>query len=215
MTVFSSAFASPEPASTVKWALQSFLAIVPFFIIRALVRDAAALKRTFYILLVVGFAESCYGIISYLSYQLFHTTFGMAMGQYGEIAVPDGTIVEPNLFGAYAAASTVGFLALFNASGRRRGFALAGFLVRVAVFLSFSRAAYLHLSLSRAGCSFVPSPQAIADVQEIGIRRRRFVALCGGVRFDSGWRYSEAAFYGTYFLRLGRRHRFASICHDP
>jgi hypothetical protein len=148
MTVFSSAFASPEPASTVKWALQSFLAIIPYFIIRALVRDAAALKKTFYILLAVGFAESCYGLASYLSYQLFNTTFGMAIGQYGEIAVPYGTIVEPNLFGAYAAASAVGFLALFNTLERSRGLALAGFLVTsLAVFLSFSRAAMFALIL--------------------------------------------------------------------
>jgi hypothetical protein len=146
VTVFSSAFASPDPASTLRWALQSFLAILPYFFIRALVRDGSVLKNTFYILLAVGFAESCYGIAAYLSYQVFGTTFGMALSQYGDVAVPYGTILEPNLFGAYTAASAVGFLALFNAWERRRGLALTGFLVTtVAVFLSFSRAALFAL----------------------------------------------------------------------
>jgi hypothetical protein len=148
VTVFSSAFASPDPASTLRWSLQGFLAILPYFFIRALVHDGSALKNSFYILLAVGFAESCYGIAAYFSYQLFDTTFGMSIGQYGAVAVPNGTTVEPNLFGAYAAASAVGFLALFNSLKRGRGLALTGFLVAsLAVFLSFSRAALLALIL--------------------------------------------------------------------
>jgi O-antigen ligase len=144
VTIFSSAFTSPAPASTLRWALQSFLAIVPYFFIRALVRDKTTLRNTFYILLAVGTAESLYGIASYLSYQLFGTTFGMTIGIYGDVSAPQGTMVEPNLFGAYAAACAVGFLALLSSGERMRRLALAGFLVTsVAMFLSFSRAAFL------------------------------------------------------------------------
>jgi len=155
VTVFSSAFASPDPASTLRWALQGFLAMFPYFFIRALVRDVSTLKNTFYTLLAIGFAECSYGIVSYLSYHVFGTTFGMVLSQYGEVAVPDGTFVEPNLFGAYAAASAVGFLALFNSFERNRGLALAGFLVTsLAAFLSFSRAALLALIVV-AGWMFI------------------------------------------------------------
>lgn len=142
-TVFSSAFASPAPASTLRWALQSFLAIVPYFVIRALVRDETTLKNAFYIFLAIGFAESCYGIAAYLSGHLFGSEFGMAE-IYGDVSVPQGTILEPNLFGAYTAACAVGFLALFTAGKSHRSLALTGFFVTsLAMFLSFSRATLL------------------------------------------------------------------------
>ena len=122
-------------------------------------RDETTLRKSFYILLAVGFAESCYGIVSYLSYQSFGTKFGMVIDQYGDLAVPDGTIFEPNLFGAYTAACAVGFLALFSISERNRRLALAGFFVTsVAAFLSFSRAALLALVVVAAWMFFRAKP---------------------------------------------------------
>jgi len=157
ITVFSSAFTSPAPASTLRWALQSFLAIIPYFILRVLVRDETTLRNTFYILLAVGTVESLYGIVSYLSYHLFGTTFGMVIEMYGDVSAPQGSMVEPNLFGAYAAACAVAFLALFSAGERMRRLALAGFLVTsVAMFLSFSRAAFLAFVIV-AGWMFLRS----------------------------------------------------------
>jgi len=74
MNYFSSAFGSSSPANTMRWALLSNLAVVPYFLIRLLVRDAETLRKAFQILLAVGIAESAYGILCYLSHHALGTT---------------------------------------------------------------------------------------------------------------------------------------------
>jgi hypothetical protein len=140
----SSAFGSSSPSDTLRWALQSNLAVAPYFLIRWLARDIRTLTRIFQIFLAVGFAESLYGILCITSYRAFGTTTGMEIGQYGEIAAPYGSLYEPNLFGAYTASCAVVFLALYLVATRHRLLHLVCFsTASLAAFLSFSRAALL------------------------------------------------------------------------
>jgi O-Antigen ligase len=143
----SSAFGSSSPSATLRWALMNNLAVLPYFLIRLLVRDLATLEKTFRILLGVGIAESAYGILCYISQHLFATTVGMEIGQYlVDVAAPYGSLYEPNLFGAYTACCTVVFLALYLIEGRHPfGYLVCILVASLATVLSFSRGALLAL----------------------------------------------------------------------
>jgi hypothetical protein len=143
----SSAFGSSSPSATLRWALMNNLAVLPYFLIRLLVRDLATLERTFRILLGVGIAESAYGIFCYVSHHVFATAVGMEIGQYFvDVAAPYGSLYEPNLFGAYTACCTVIFLALYLIEGRHRfGYLICIIVTSLATVLSFSRGALLAL----------------------------------------------------------------------
>jgi len=108
-----SAVTSPEPQMTIRWAALNALAVLPYFLTRILVRSERALYKTFLILLLVGAAESAYGIIVFLSHYAFGTAVGVELEQYGATSAVYGTQYEPNLFGSYAACSAIMFLALF------------------------------------------------------------------------------------------------------
>ncbi|MDP9339392.1 MAG: O-antigen ligase family protein [Acidobacteriota bacterium] len=142
----SSAVGSTAPASTLRWALQNSLAVIPYFLIRALVLDLETLRKAARILLGVGIAESAYGIICYVSHYAFGTTFGMSVGQYlVDVAAPYGSMYEPNLFGAYAGCGAILCLSRYLL-GQSRFFSAIGFLIAaVATVLSYSRAALLAL----------------------------------------------------------------------
>jgi O-antigen ligase len=143
----SSAFGSTEPGGTLRWALQNNLAVLPYFLIRILVRDWMTLAKVFRILLGVAIAESVYGILCYLSNHLFGTATGMVVGDYlVNVSAPYGTMYEPNLFGAYTAACAVIFLSLYLGAEHARIGNLIGFVIAsVATVLSFSRAALFAL----------------------------------------------------------------------
>src|ERR1700686_1054971 len=143
----SSAFTSSEPSSTLRWALLNNLAVLPYFLIRFLVRDLGTLRRAFRIFLVVAVVESSYGILCYASHQVFRTTAGMEAGLYFvDIAAPYGSLYEPNLFGAYAACSAVLFLSLYLGKASHRSAYMMGFIITLfAAVLSFSRAALIAL----------------------------------------------------------------------
>jgi O-antigen ligase len=143
----SSAFGSPAPAATLRWALQNSLAVLPYFLIRFLVTDLEALGKAFRILLGVGLAESAYGIFCYVSHDVLGSTIGMSIGQYlSDVAAPYGSMYEPNLFGAYSGCCAVLFLTLYVAGGQNRTGYLACFsIAALASVLSFSRAALFAL----------------------------------------------------------------------
>jgi len=140
---FSSAFRSSEPSSTLRWALQNNLAVLPYFLIRFLVRDVDTLRKAFRILLAVALTESAYGILCFASHHAFGTAIGMEAGAYfSDVAAPYGSLFEPNLFGAYTAAGAVLFFSLYLANSRHRSACMTGFVVAsLATVLSLSRAA--------------------------------------------------------------------------
>lgn len=142
----SSAFTSPLPSATMRWALQTSLAVVPYFVIRMLVRDFETLQKSFRILLGVGVLEAVYGIFCYISSHVFGTAAGMSVGQYlDDVAAPYGSLYEPNLFGAYVACTAVLCLALYLTGGRRFRYLFWFLVASLATILSFSRAALVAL----------------------------------------------------------------------
>jgi O-antigen ligase len=143
----SSAFESSAPSATLRWALQNSLAVLPYFLIRFLVRDLEALEKAFRFLLAVGVAEAAYAILCYVSHFVFGSTTGISIGQYfSGISAPYGSMYEPNLFGAYAGCCAVMLLSLYLLRGRNRSGYIACFLIAsLASVLSFSRAALLAL----------------------------------------------------------------------
>lgn len=146
MNYLGSTFGSSSPANTLRWALLNNLAVVPYFLVRLLVRDTETLRRAFQILLAVGIAESAYGILCYLSHHALGTAAGMEIGQYlSDIAAPYGSLYEPNLFGAYAGCSAVMALAVYLTGQRRLGYLTCFVVASLAAVLSFSRAALLAL----------------------------------------------------------------------
>lgn len=145
LNYISSAFASPEPASTLRWALQDNLAVLPYFLIRLLVRDLRTLRNALRIFLVVGVLESIYGTLCFVSNRLFDTTVGVEVGQYlYSVAGPYGSMYEANLFGAFAGCCAVLFLALYLTEKQNRVIRLTGFFITsIALFVSLSRGALL------------------------------------------------------------------------
>lgn len=143
----SSAFESPAPSATLRWALQNSLAILPYFLIRFLVRDLEGLEKAFRVLLAVGTAEAVYAILCYACHLAFGSTTGISVGQYfSGVSAPYGSMYEPNLFGAYTACCAVMLLSLYVLGTKNRSVYIVCFLITsVASVLSFSRAALLAL----------------------------------------------------------------------
>lgn len=146
MNYVSSAFGSASPSETLRWALLNNLAVLPYFLIRVLVRDAETFRKAFRILLAVGIAEAVYGILCSVSHQVWGTTVGVEPGQYMiDIAGPYGSLVEANLFGAYTGCIAVMALAIYLVAHRRLGYLIGFFVGALATVLSFSRAALAAL----------------------------------------------------------------------
>jgi O-antigen ligase len=156
---FSSTFGSPAPASTLRWALQSGLAILPYFLIRAMIPDAKTMRQCFWILVAVGVAESSYGLFCYAMYLLFGSTLGIAVGQYGDVSTTFGSHFEPNLFGAYAACCAILLAVLYVNGGKYRLRILVGLLIAsAAAICSFSRAALAGLIIVAAWVLWTARP---------------------------------------------------------
>jgi O-antigen ligase len=151
MNYVSSAFGSSSPSETLRWALLNNLAVLPYFLIRLLVRDAETFRKAFQVFLAVGIAESSYGILCYVSHHAFGTTAGMETGQYlSDVAAPYGSLFEANLFGAYTGCIAVLALAIYLIAERRLGYLICFFVGALATVLSFSRAALVALVVSGA-----------------------------------------------------------------
>ncbi len=145
----SSAVGSSAPASTLRWALQNSLAVLAYFLMRALVTDLAKLRICFKILLGVGLVESLYGIGCWISHLVFGTGMGVQVAQYlGDVAAPYGSMYEPNLFGAYTGCCASLFLASYLLDGRRLHHLFCFLVAAVASVISFSRATLLALVIT-------------------------------------------------------------------
>jgi hypothetical protein len=150
LNFFSSAFASPEPNRTIRWAALQVLVIAPYFLIRVLVTDSTILWRVWRFLLLTGALESVYGCIALLSNRAFGSRFGVEAEQYGSIPGTYGTQYEANLFGSYTACAGIMCLAAFILSrDSDRKWYLRGFIVSaLAMSMSLSRAVLLSFCVS-------------------------------------------------------------------
>ena len=144
---FSSIFMSIEPRQTAKWALQQFLAILPYFALRILITNRKSFRWAFRALLVVGAVVSAYAVFCLYSYLLFGSSLGVGLDQYEGMPATYGLQFEPNLLGAYGGALTVMMFVMYLRERQRQylfGYAFCG-LVSMAV--SLSRGALLATTL--------------------------------------------------------------------
>jgi len=141
----SSFFMSSAPSQTGKWAVQQVLAILPYFLLRVLIKDRESFRWAFRTLLVVGAVTCIYAIISFYSYIFLGTKFGVEVEQYGmeggNIAATYGLQFEANILGAYGAALFTMMLVMYLQE-RRRGYLIGGiFCGMITMAVSLSRAA--------------------------------------------------------------------------
>ncbi|HWY57350.1 MAG TPA: O-antigen ligase family protein [Terriglobales bacterium] len=144
---FSSALTSPQPVMTLRWATLNALVVIPYFLVRLLVKDDRQVWLALQSLLWVGLGESIYGTFASVSNHVWGTTWGVELGQYGAIPGTFGTQYEANLFGSYTACTAIMFLALYLLS-KERGHSWYGWGVAwclAAAFFSLARSVLLGL----------------------------------------------------------------------
>jgi O-antigen ligase len=141
----SSFLTSPDPKMTLRWALLNNLVILPYFLIRFLVRDEGTLRWVFRAFLGVGIAECAYGIFCFVSRHLLGTSFGVEVGQYAAgFEGVYGTQFEPNLLGSCSASLAIVLLTFYFLSGKRSALLVGGIVIAItAMFVSLARAAFL------------------------------------------------------------------------
>jgi O-antigen ligase len=145
----SSFLMSPDPKLTLRWALLNNLVILPFFLLRFLVPDESTLRWVFRVFVGVGIGECVYGIVCFVSRQLFETSVGVEVGQYAAgFGGVYGTQYEPNLLGSYAACTAFALLVIYFMEQRKSPWALGGAIVAFcAMVVSLSRAALLSFGI--------------------------------------------------------------------
>jgi O-antigen ligase len=149
LNYLSSAVMSPEPKQTLRSALLTNLAIMPYFLIRFFVKDDRILRWAFKVFLATGILEGAYALISFTSYHIFGTSFGVEVGQYAEsIAGVYGTHLEANFLGSYSGSLAIMLLVLYFFSDRRPAWLLTGLIVALyAMVASLARAALLSFAV--------------------------------------------------------------------
>jgi O-antigen ligase len=150
LNFFSSVFTSPETDRTLRWAILQTIVILPYFLLRLLVRTREMLWKTWIALVITGGVASLYGCAAFLSNQIFGTSFGVETQQYGTIPGTYGTQYEANIFGSYAACAAIMFLVgLLMSRDPDRKLWIGGFLVAVfALVISMSRAVLLSFPVA-------------------------------------------------------------------
>jgi len=145
-----SAWTSPDPHLTLRWALLNNLAILPYFLIRVFVRDERTLRWAFKALLAVGITECAYALICSASRHLFGTSFGADVGQYSAgFEGVHGTQAEANILGSYSACLAIMLLALYFSSVRKPAWLIWATAISLAALLvSLSRAAVLSFAFA-------------------------------------------------------------------
>lgn len=142
MQFFSSVFMSIDPKQTLKWATQQTIVILIYFVLRVLIQDRNAFSRVFRALLLVGVLEAAYGIVCFYSNVLFHTEFGVTVGQYESMPATYGTQFEANILGSYSGACCCMLLVMYLRKPTIKS--LIGFAITFAAMaISLSRGALL------------------------------------------------------------------------
>jgi len=147
LNFFSSTITSPQPAMTLRWATLNALVVIPYFLLRILVRNDRHVWRALQGLLFIGVSEAVYGTLASVGNHIWGTTWGVELGQYGAIPGTFGTEFEANLFGSYTACTAIMFLALFLLSKepRRFWYGLGLTFGLIAAFFSLARSVLLAL----------------------------------------------------------------------
>ncbi len=147
LNFFTSALTSPEPRMTLRWAAMNAIVIIPYFLLRLLVKNEGIFFKSFQLLLWVGAGVAAYAIVCFLSNRLFGTEFGMEIGQYGAIPGTYGTQYEPNLLGSYSACCAIMFLCWYLLGDRSRWYGLGCLITVLGAAVSLARSAIIAFPL--------------------------------------------------------------------
>jgi O-antigen ligase len=172
LNFFTSAFTSPEPRMTLRWAAMNAIIMLPYFLLRLLIKNESAFLKAFDILLWVGAAEASYGIFCFLSNRIFATEFGMEIGQYGLIPGTYGTQYEPNLFGSFSACCAIMFLTLYLLGDRSRWHGFGCLVTVLGAAISLARSAIIALPVVALVVVWIA-------VKQGNFQLRRFLPLAG------------------------------------
>jgi hypothetical protein len=165
----SSAWMSPEPRLTLRWALLNNLAVLPYFLIRFLVTDKRTLHWVFRAFLAIGIAECAFALVAFTSRQLFGTAFGVVVDQYvGGFGGTYGTQYEPNLMGSFAACLSIILLVVYFVSKKKPPWLVGGTIVGMAALLvSLSRAAFLAFAAISMVLLFVGARTGFVNARKL------------------------------------------------
>jgi O-antigen ligase len=145
----SSVWMSPDPRSTLRWALLNNLVILPYFLIRFLITDERRLRVALRAFLAVGIVECTYALVAFASRHLLGTGFGTELEYAEGFGGVYGTQYEPNLLGSYGACLAIMLVVLYFMADQKRSWVVGGIVVAIgAVLVSLSRAAFLALLLT-------------------------------------------------------------------
>ncbi len=190
LNFLTSAVTSPEPRMTLRWAALSALAMIPYFLMRILVRNEGTLYKALHVMLWAGLAEAVYGILTFLSHLAFGTTLGIELEQYGFTSGTYGTQYETNLFGSYTACCAIMFLALFVLSDRpgRRWYGWGFAITLVAAIVSLTRSVLAALPVESAPvCCFYYSAPWSSTWSGNGSAQLILAIYRPTIRPGSGW----------------------------
>jgi|SRR5579864_2512701 len=162
LNILCSLVMSIDRAQTVKWALQQALVILPYFLLRIFAGERKSFRRAVHGLVAVGAAESAYSILCFFSNVFFNTTFGVEIGQYGDIPGTYGTLYEANLLGSFTGACFVMALILYFKE-RRPAFLVATCLTFCGSIVALSRAALIATAIAAGAAILVATRTGLAD----------------------------------------------------
>lgn len=165
----SSAWMSPDPRLTLRWALLNNLAVLPYFLIRFLVTDERTVHWVFRAFLAIGIAECAFALVAFASRQLFGTTFGVVVNQYvGGFGGTYGTQYEPNLMGSFAACLSIILLVVYFVSKNKPRWLVGGTIVSMgALLVSLSRAAFLAFAAVSIVLLFVGARTGFVNARKL------------------------------------------------
>jgi O-antigen ligase len=145
MNYVSSAFFSPDPKQTLRWALLNTLAVAPYFLIRFVVTNDRVLGWAFRVFLTIGIFESAYALVCFAGHHALGTSLGVEIDQYAIGAGGVfGTQYEPNLLGSYSGSLAIMLLVWYFLSKRRPAWLLPGIILSIsAMVLTLGRAPVL------------------------------------------------------------------------
>jgi O-antigen ligase len=165
----SSAWMSPDPKMTLRWALLTNLVVLPYFLIRFLVTNERTQRWAFNAFLVVGVVECVYAVVAYTSRHLLGTSFGVEIGQYAVgFEGVSGTQYEPNILGSYSACFAIMFLVLAFLPDRKLNWAVGGTMIaQAALLVSLSRAAFASFILASIVLLFLGVRRGLIQTKKV------------------------------------------------
>jgi O-antigen ligase len=165
----SSVWMSPDPKSTLRWALLNNLVILPYFLIRFLVTDERTLFGVFRAFLGIGIIECVFSVLVFLAKQFVAVPFGTETDQYvGGLGGVYGTQYEPNLLGGYAGCLGIILLVLYFISAQKPRWLVFGTVISLgALLVSLSRAAFLAFVFVAVILLFVGARAGLINAKKI------------------------------------------------